>query len=577
MLHYYLYSPTPFKKLDQISIHVTKPMILLLKAIDDINQGQTEEDIQPPKGTSREFSQVYTSFSKLNKVVEISNKAFFTGSLDWAYHFIHDALQLFRKIKDRKAIGVSANNLANTIFAMAIQGEPPWIVGQTHGQRIDVYTAIDLYDEAILICQGDFEGAEENLVKVEYAQHLSDRLFNRGLYFLFVAQETDSPEETRSRGLEDISRSRDLFYDVRDFYLDQKMLFQHSGSYFWRTIRRIFGLSTHCQDAAVMEVWDVRSLIEDADGFLWAAWNERSAPVFDELGRINRLQQLEAAALRLELCEGNLAEAARMAMRMLAEDEYILSCAFPVAASAILKYMQSEEGKTWSESTHLSVRNDFRAMSGSCRNVALDLGKCVVFTVELNECLEGGPLLQKVKMHCLRIFDTYCNEEDDIGVAAYTVQGDQTLRLGKKAVNGANQRSMLDVATTSTSEMVCPSLPYAMQMIVDSSATLVKDTFIMLITDGFSWDVEGYRTIKNQIEKLNRERTTTIHIVILGIDIEDKEVVLECQTLKSVTKSSMFIEITMENVDAAFASVVARINPFQLTEPSLVGITMEKF
>ena len=228
-------------------------------------------------------------------------------------------------------------------------------------------------------------------------------------------------------------------------------------------------------------------------------------------------------------------------------------------------------------STCLSVRNDLRAMSGLCRNIVLDLGKCVIFTLELNECFEGGPLLSKVKSHCLRIFDAYCKGEDHVGVAAYTVRGDQTLRLSKKELHGQYQRKMLDVATTSTSEMVSPSLPYAMQMTVDSSATTEKDTYILLMTDGYSWDVEGYRDIKHQIEKFNRERMTSIHLLILGLDIEDDEIVNECRALSAITKSSMFLEISLDNVDAAFASVISTINALQLTEPSIVGITMEKF
>lgn len=534
-----------------------------------------DEDIHPLRGASREFSQVYMSFSKLNKVVGISNKAFFSGNLDWAYHFIYDALQLFRQIDDQKAIGVACNNLGNTIFGMAIQGQSPWMLA--NGSNITIQTALDYYDEAIEICKRDFDCAQDNYIKVEYAQHLADRYFNRGLYLLFVAQEADAPPDSRAAALKDIERARDLDYDVRDFFLDKKILFQHSDSYFWRLIRRIFGLSTHCLDAEVMQVWNVRNLVEDADSLLSAAWTEPNAPVFKDLGRINRLQQLEAAALRLELCEGNSFEAARMAMRMLAEDEYILACAFPVAASAILESMRLKDGVTWSPSTCLSVRNDLRAMSGLCRNIVLDLGKCVIFTLELNECFEGGPLLSKVKSHCLRIFDAYCKGEDHVGVAAYTVRGDQTLRLSKKELHGQYQRKMLDVATTSTSEMVSPSLPYAMQMIVDSSATTEKDTYILLMTDGYSWDVEGYRDIKHQIEKFNRERMTSIHLLILGLDIEDDEIVNECRALSAITKSSMFLEISLDNVDAAFASVISTINALQLTEPSIVGITMEKF
>ena len=552
-------------------------MILLLEAVESINSGEATENIQPLQGGSREFSQVYTSFSKLNKVVGISNKAFFSGSFDWAYHFIYDALQLFRKVNDQKAIGVACNNLGNTIFALAIQGQPLWMLNTAEGENVTVQTALDYYEEAIEICKRDFDEAEDSFLKAEYAQHLADRHFNRGLYLLFIEREPDAPNDCHSRALDDIARARDLDYDVRDFFLEKKLLFQYSDKYFWRLIRRIFGLSTHCFDEELREVWNVRDLIQDADSLLFAAWNESSPPVFDDLGRVNRLQQLEAAALRLELCEGNTAEAARMGMRMLAEDEFLLECAFPVAATAILESMRSNDGITWSPGTCRSLRNDLRLMACACRNVSLDLGKCFIFTLELNERWEGGPLLAKVKSHCLRIFDRFCKDEDHVGVAAYTVRGDQTLSLGKKAYNAAKQRSMLDVATTSTSEMVSPSLPFAMQMVVDSCETMEKDSYILLLTDGYSWDQDGYRVIKHQIERINRERKTSIHLIIVGLDIEDEEVVVECRAMCSVSKPSYFVEATLENVDAVFASIISVVNPLNATGPCLQGITMEKF
>ena len=554
---------------------------MLLDAVEGINSGEAKDDIPPLRGGSREIQRVYQTFSKLNKVVGISNKAFFSGSLDWAYHFIYDALQLFRLVDDHKAIGVACNNLGNTIFAMAIQGQPPWMLNTADGPHVTVHTALDYYEEAIDICRQNLgeadPDADDGLLYSEYAQHLADRYFNRGLYLLFLQDEFDDPDEAHRRALEDIALARDWDFGVRDFLIEKKILFEQSDKYFWRLIRRIYGLSTHCYDGELREVWDVRAVIQDADELLLAAWNKESAPVFRDLGRVNRLQQLECAALRLELCEGNTVEAARMAMRMLAEDEFLLECCFPIAATAILESMRSDDGIIWSPSTCLSFKNDLRSMTSVCRNTSLDLGKCFIFTLELNERWEGGPLLAKVKGHCLRIFDTYCKDEDHVGVAAYTVEGDQTLRLGEKAQNAGRQRAMLDVATTSTSEMVSSSFQYAMQMIVDSSETLEKDSYILFLTDGYSWDVDDYRSIKRQIEKMNRERMTTIHLVIVGLDIEDEEVVVECRSLSTVSKSSFFAEVTLENVDAVFASVISAFNPIQITGPCLQGITMEKF
>lgn len=552
-------------------------MISLLKVVESINSGEAEDDIPPLEGGSREFSQVYTSFSKLNKVVGVSNKAFFSGKLDWAYHFISDALNLFRKLDDQKAIGVACNNLGNTIFAMAIRGQPLWKTNSMDDSSVTIFTALDYYDEAIGICQRDLDSASGSEKKAEYAQHLADRFFNRGMYLLFIENDPDAPEDVRRRALDDIASARDLDYDVRDYWLEKKLLFQHSDIYFWRLLRRIFGLSTHVNDADVQEVWNVRELVGDADSLLFTAWNEPSAPLFRDAGPVNRLQQLEVAALRLEVCGGHPFEAARMAMRMLVEDEFILECVFPLAVGALLQSSRSAQGINWSDATWSSMRNDSRRMSATCRGLSLDLGRCGIFALELNERWEGSSLLNKVKGHCFRIFDECFKDADHVGVAAYTVRGDQTICLQSKACNYTQQRAMLDMATTSTSEMVSPCLPFAMQMIVDSAATLEKDTYVFLLTDGYSWDGASYLAINHQIDRLNRERKTSVNLIILGFDIEDEEVVQDCQNMCTLTKSSSFVEVTEETVDAVFASVIATVNPLSLTDPVLQGLTMEKF
>jgi uncharacterized protein YegL len=116
-----------------------------------------------------------------------------------------------------------------------------------------------------------------------------------------------------------------------------------------------------------------------------------------------------------------------------------------------------------------------------------------------------------------------------------------------------------------------------MQMIVDSAATLEKDTYVFLLTDGYSWDGASYLAINHQIDRLNRERKTSVNLIILGFDIEDEEVVQDCQNMCTLTKSSSFVEVTEETVDAVFASVIATVNPLSLTDPVLQGLTMEKF
>jgi hypothetical protein len=543
-------------------------MIVLLKVVQNINSGEIENDIPPLNGGSRELYQVYNSFSKLYKVMRISNTAFFSDKLNWAYHFLCDALQLFRKIGDEKAIGVACNNIGNTLFAMAVQGIKP-----EEEDTCNKHNALVYYNEAIEIGQREFDRATASELKADFAQRLADRLFNRSLYLLHIQNDETAPTNARELALVDLAKARDLDYDVRDFWLEKKLLLRHSEECFSRLLRRIHGLVEHYNDEELRRIWDAKEMVDEADRFLFAAWNEPTAPLFDSVNRVGRLQELETAAVLLELKMGNNMEAARLAMRMFAEDEQLLECAFAGSANALLRLVREEN--PWTPMTVMSMRSDFRRMLRGCRRASLDLGKCMIFAIELNERWEGGPLLKQVNANCLSLFDNKCDREDHVGVVAYTVRGDQTLELRVKQQHEEHQRAMLDLATTSTSESVCPALPFAFQMVVDSGASADKDSYILLLTDGFSWDSDSYMDIKWQIERMNRERATTIHIIVLGLDVEDEEVVEQCKALCTVSKASYYLDITnCDNLDSVFASVGALISGQK--SKRLRSITMER-
>ena len=129
---------------------VTRPMVTLLQVVQAINVNRNESGIPPMKGGSSEVVQVYHLFSKLYKIVRGSNVAFFSGNLAWAYNFINEALKLFRKVGDEKAIGIACSNLGNTLHAIrhdeVILNETkklPYMEGMSE-------MALDRYDEARL-------------------------------------------------------------------------------------------------------------------------------------------------------------------------------------------------------------------------------------------------------------------------------------------------------------------------------------------------------------------------------------------------------------------------------------------
>ena len=200
-----------------------------------------------PHISSLFFHLVYNCFAKLYKVILHSNTAFFTGNLSWAYHFLCDALLLFRKVGDEKAIGCACNNIGNTLFAMKVQGtkQPDDETDVGKGSVIKEANALVFYDEAIEIGQRELEEASGTESKADFAQRLGDRLFNRSLYLLHIQNDADAPTHARELALSDLTKVRDLDCDVREFWVDRQMLLLRSEEVFSRLIRRVHGLSEY--------------------------------------------------------------------------------------------------------------------------------------------------------------------------------------------------------------------------------------------------------------------------------------------------------------------------------------------
>ena len=568
-------------------MNVTKPLITLLHIVHCINSRKIEDDIPPLDGGSSEVRQVYNSFSKLYKTVRVSNIAFFNGNLAFARNVTNDALKLYRKIGDKKAVGIACNNLANIFHAMCSYG-PSEDSNRLDGSLVQdccdrspdacsVRMAIALYDETISIAHFQLGLASSDEEKADFTQQLADRLFNRALFLLLVANEKCAPQNARAKALADIERVRDMDFDVKEFLVDRKILLQRSSDYFYRLLHRCMGLLEYYGDEDLRQIWDLNELVEDADRFLFAAWDHPTAPLFEQVTRIGRLQQLECVAMRLDICKGRQILAARLAMRMFAEDEYILEEAFAVSASVLLKLIRDDDD--WPDgwtSKAKAVRADLRKMLLKCRATKLDLGKSLVFAVELSDKWRQHELLDVINARCLQLYDDCCMKDDYMGLVAYTTQGDLNVPIELKAENEGRQRTSLDLATSTTSEQVSPAFPHALQLLIDSNTAPENDTFVILLSDGKSYDPSTPETFKAQLALMNRNRETNLHVVILGLEV-DEALKADYKLMCSLSKQSIYVDVNIKNVDRAFDEISAVIGGESTTGSCLRGVTMEKF
>lgn len=569
-----------FLILCQVTIYITTPLLTLLQTVRCINKREIDDKLPPLQGGSREVQGVYNTFAKLFKVVRISNTAFFSGNLKWAYHFLEDALKLFRKVKDEKAVGIACNNLSNTLYAAYYEGVDVGLKEQ--GESCIISIALRHYAEAIELAQRNFEAASEGEIKADFAVQLADRFFNRGLFLLLIQGNEMAPATARELAFTDIEHAKNLDYDAKDFLLDNKLLLKNSEAYFNWVLRRINGLTEFHNDDGLQQVWDVQELIDDADQLLLAAWYVPFAPLFKNVSRAGRLQQLEAASIVLWLKMGNQFEAARLAMRLFSEDEYILESSYVHSADAMVKVLRLhkddlQHSVSFSSITVASALDDLRRMTKCCKNGFIGIGKCLVFAIELCERWEGDEMLEKINANALSLYDRYCAPNDYMGVAAFSTEESLAVEISIKAGNEGRQRASLDMATSTTTERANPAFPLSIQMVVDSQATLEYDSFILLMVDGYAWDDMSCLSLRLKIARLNQERKTMVHLLILGLDIEDDNAREQCMLLSDVTKLSMYVDATLENIDSVFERITVLIGGRPVNSGFLKGLTMERF
>jgi hypothetical protein len=137
----------------KVTYDVTGPMIVLLRTVKAINKNSIDHEIPPLHGGSREIHQVYACFAKIVRAVQMSNTAFFSGDLTWAFDFINDALHLFRMMENQKAQGIACSNLVNTLQAMYHSGMYADNFCSMNNGKCYIKWTIDNYNESIEISE----------------------------------------------------------------------------------------------------------------------------------------------------------------------------------------------------------------------------------------------------------------------------------------------------------------------------------------------------------------------------------------------------------------------------------------
>jgi hypothetical protein len=539
-----------------VSLNVTRPMIQLLRTVKKVNEGRVEDDMPPLKGGSREVHQVYASFAKLYKTVRMSNSAFFVGELSLAHRIALDSLRLFRKIGDRKAIAIGCNNMGNTLLAWMVECREPGTSLEIEGDYFKYCTeaAIAYYTEAVEFGAKDLERASGDAEKSEFAQQLADRHFNRAMCLLLTVDDPCASDDAKEKALDDLFLVRQYDQGVKEYMLHSKTLLENSDVIFERSVRRLHGLAALIDsEPDVWDVWDIYELVDQADLMLQAAWAQDEAPLFRNMTKIGRLQELEGAVTGIEFSSGKGNDAIQLATRMLIEDEYLLDSTFIEAADAILQYSiqgsddsdsansdDEKEGreKAFQHASIMELKSDFKKMRTQGMRNSLDIGRAFVFCIDLKGEWNGRSLLSDLRKAILSFYEENFQPNDVVGIVTFDPNDGDLKRVepsSVKEVSDTNQYPHKKALVAATTGVACsrfsPALQGGIDMALEIESSSASDICLLYVSDGGAYDEPIYSRLQSRIEASSRtgdahvrassnstSMASSIDLVVIGLE-----------------------------------------------------------
>ena len=331
---------------------ISDPMICLLELIRLVNGDDMDQD--PPivdhSTGSKEITNVSDTMESLYRVVRLANLSFYAGDLEAAYLVLVDTQRLFKRMNNAKAIGVACNNLGVTMLAMYREMQIENVnskFGQTREMLIKRGTVC--FREAIQLGEEAYdtffeqEGWSPNCL--DFMQQLSNRYFNRGMFLLTIKTDHVQPQEIEGLGFRDLEISRDMDAEV-------EAEGQQCG---WGSVNRLQKLF----DVRLVRIrgyllllsdgysdgWEIDEKFEELFEMLEVESKKTRSDLFDEVNYIGRLQQAETEMMKYLLIKEQAAAAAKIAIRILMEDEQAFLDAEATAIKALQEYIGSSDCK----------------------------------------------------------------------------------------------------------------------------------------------------------------------------------------------------------------------------------------
>ena len=229
---------------------------------------------------SSEVAQVRCTFERLYKVMRFANLFYFRGQLMLAYDTMHDALALFDKLGNAKAVGIACNNLGCVMLAFYRSNHTVlWSRKRIVDKGCRYFTkSVDLGEDALRM-MNDVQGFSENYLV--FMQQLSNRYFNRAMFLLTVQRHHPDPTEAHAQGMMDLMTCKDMDREVVDNG-DTEGFKGDAEVYFELLLSRIQGL-LNLMRMGYEDPWGIDELFDEAHSQLILALDQEERRTVDHL------------------------------------------------------------------------------------------------------------------------------------------------------------------------------------------------------------------------------------------------------------------------------------------------------
>ena len=358
-----------------------------------------DDELPEIMGGSLEVTQVRETFDRLFMMVRLATSTFYAGDLDTSYTRFVEALSLFTKLGNEKAMGIANNDLG--VIMLAVYRT----LRKTGHATLLGYTKEQVVEEGCAYFKDAIDAGERALAKINedegwstnyliFMQQLSNRYFNRAMFLLTVRDDHPQPAEAERQGRMDLATSKDMDREVVDNG-DREGFKGDPNEHFELLISRIrgglslmrMGYDDKDNEASYMfsdeddddkdgallknNSWGLQDLLGDARVNLMKALSQdasrrrsRRHPLFQGMGPAGQMQRLDMAFMEyyclvqqqqhptqaqeprlpgmgspLSPSSSLSSLAARIAIRMLVEDEYVIGEAGSLALSVLISHV----------------------------------------------------------------------------------------------------------------------------------------------------------------------------------------------------------------------------------------------